>query len=322
MTRVVVYGAGAVGGVIAGNLAAGGVDVAVVARGEHLAAIRRDGLQISSAGGTSAYPVVAVDDPASLGLNADDIVLIAVKSNATDSVAQRLREVAPPDLVVASVQNSVVNEPLLSEYFDRVYGVCVMLPAMYLEPGQIVQRSYPTPGILDVGRIPTGIDAESSQIAQLLQAGGFASEPREDIMAWKRRKLVMNLANAVDAVCEPGEDAATLRRLVRDEGEQVLDASGLSVISAEQDAERRGDLIAISREPGVESGSSTWQSLRRGTGETEAAYLNGEIVRLAATRGLSARANELMAAEADRLAREGLPPRSVPAADLLALLGD
>ncbi len=76
---------------------------------------------------------------------------------------------------------------------------------------------------------------------------------------------------------------------------------------------------------GVElGGSSSRQSLARGTGTIEADYLNGEIVLLARQHGLSAPLNEAVRRLANRYAREGRPPGSLPEAELAelaALLG-
>ena len=68
------------------------------------------------------------------------------------------------------------------------------------------------------------------------------------------------------------------------------------------------------------SGGSSWQSLERRTGAIETDFLNGEIVWLGRLYGVDTPANELIRREAVRLAREGLPPNTVPTRDLLAML--
>src|SRR3712207_1654843 len=118
-----------------------------------------------------------------------------------------------------------------------------MLPATHLEPGVVIQKSHPTPGILDIGRVPTGTDELTDAVAGDLRRAGSESVPRPDIMAWKHRKLLMNLGNGVAAVCQPGEAADQLQERVRAEGEAVLAAAGVAVISAEADRERRGDVL-------------------------------------------------------------------------------
>jgi 2-dehydropantoate 2-reductase len=141
-------------------------------------------------------------------------------------------------------------------------------------------------------------------------------------MAWKRRKLVMNLGNAVQACCgndDPDADALLAR--VENEGEQALAAARLTVVTVEEDRERRGDVLQRGDLPGRERrGGSSWQSLRRGQGTIETDYLNGEVVRLGRLHGVPTPANALLQVTAGRLARESAAPGSVRAADLLSAL--
>ena len=92
-------------------------------------------------------------------------------------------------------------------------------------------------------------------------------------MAWKHRKLLMNLGNAVDALCAPDEAADELEELARAEGEAVLVAAGVPLISAEEDVARRGDILQPRPSGQPPRGGSTWQSLSRGTGSVEVDYL-------------------------------------------------
>ena len=67
-------------------------------------------------------------------------------------------------------------------------------------------------------------------------------------------------------------------------------------------------------------GGSSWQSLARGTRTIETDYLNGEVVLLGRIHGVPTPANELMQRVANRLARVGAPPQSIPVETLLAEL--
>lgn len=204
--------------------------------------------------------------------------------------------------------------------FARTYAVCVMLPSAHLEPGVVAQKCRPTPGILDVGRIPGGVDPMTETIAGDLRRGGFESVPRPDIMAWKYRKLIRNLGNGVDAVCAPGDGVDELVRLATDEGERVLRAAGIAVVTQAEDDERRGDVLRSTAGP-WQPGGSTWQSVLRGGGSVEIDYLSGEVVLLGRLHGVPTPVNELLQLATSELARTGGQPRSVPARDLLARLG-
>ena len=135
----------------------------------------------------------------------------------------------------------MANEPATLRRFPRTYGITVMLPAQHLEPGLVVQGCHPVPGILDVGRFPSGTDAVTDLVAADLRTAGFDSVPRSDIMAWKYRKLVTNSVGDVSAVLP--DEAEVLRPLVRAEAEAVLAAAGIPCVSHEADLERRRDLL-------------------------------------------------------------------------------
>src|SRR5262249_3271436 len=107
--RIVVMGAGGVGGYFGARLARGGQQVTVVARGAHLDAIRRDGLRVKSAiEGESTSPVTAVEKVD--GLPPADAVLLCVKSFDTETAVEHVRGVVGPDTAVLSLQNGVDNE--------------------------------------------------------------------------------------------------------------------------------------------------------------------------------------------------------------------
>jgi 2-dehydropantoate 2-reductase len=319
--RWVVYGAGAVGGVLGARLYDAGQDVVLVARGPHLHVIRERGLTLATPDGTRTLPLPAVGTAAELEAGQPTTVLLAVKSHQTHTAIEDLTAFLSRTTPVVSLQNGVANEPTLLRFFDDVQGVCVMMPTGHLEPGVVEQHCSPVPGLLDVGRFPGGCDDSTRRVAEAFRGAGFESEPRPDIMAWKYRKLLMNLGNAVQACCGESDGASDLADRARAEGEAVLAAAGISVVSAATDRERRGSLLNVREIPGrARGGGSSWQSLRRGTGTIESDYLNGEVVLLGRLHGEATPVNELLRSTAQRLAREGAQPGSLDAADLLRQL--
>ena len=104
--RIAVMGAGGLGGYIGARLAAADEDVAFVARGHHLAAMRSDGLRIESPYGNLHLPkVVATDAPADLG--AVDLVLFTVKLWDTDAAAALADPLVGPGTLVVTLQNGI-----------------------------------------------------------------------------------------------------------------------------------------------------------------------------------------------------------------------
>lgn len=317
--RYVVYGAGAVGGVIGARLYLAGLEVTLVARGEHLAAIRDSGLILDRAEGREVVPVPAVENAGEVEWRDGAVVLLCVKSHQTAAALDDLAGRSPADTVVVSTQNGIANEPEVLRRFAAAYAICVMLPSTHLEPGVVVQKCHPTPGILDVGRVPEGTDATAEAIAVDLRRAGFESLPRPDIMAWKRRKLLLNLGNAVDAACVPGPAADELADRARAEGERAIEAAGLACVTAEADHERRSEILQPRTDLAVPRGGSTFQSLSRG-GATEVEYLSGEIALLGRLHGVPTPANALLQQTCRTVARDGGGPRTVEAATLLAHL--
>jgi len=303
--RYVILGAGAVGGVVGGLLGVAGHEVALIARGEHLAAIRRDGLRVETPDAIHQVRAEVAADPAELGLRTDDVVLLGVKGNDTEAALQSVARVAPPGVAVVCLQNGVANERLSLRYFADVHGVCVMLPATHLEPGVVRADCSPVPGILDIGRIPSGVDTMTEKIAADFRSAGFVSETREHIMPWKYAKLLVSVGNGIRAVCAASDRREGIIAEARAEAAAILDAAGIAYVSEAEDNRRRGDILQVK---GERSGSSSWQSLRRGTGAIEADYLNGEIVLLARELGRHAALNERAQRWATRFAAERREP--------------
>jgi 2-dehydropantoate 2-reductase len=319
--RYVVVGVGAVGGGVAALLHKAGLDVTAVARGEHLARLRAEGLRLSVGHDERLVRLRTVGSVGEVDWHDETVVLLAVKSQQTAAVLADLAAHAPPETPVVCLQNGVSNERAALRHFAHVHAVTVMMPASHLEPGRVVVHSLGAPGLLDVGSYPAGVDPVDEALSADLRAAGFESLPRPDAMAWKHRKLLMNLGNGVDAACQDGAAAERLVALVREEGERVLRAAGVAVVSREDDLARRGELLRplVRRD---EAGSSTWQSLARRTGDVEVDHLNGEVVLLGRLHGVPTPANELVQRTVNRLARDAGGARALDAADLLTVLGE
>jgi 2-dehydropantoate 2-reductase len=318
--RFVVFGAGAVGGVIAACLRETGFDVTAIARGEHLTAMRRDGLTVRRADGTSTVRLPVVEGPGEVEWAEDDVVVMAVKSQDTEAAFNDLAAAAPPTVVVVCAQNGVANERMALRRFANTVGMCVVLDATHLTPGVVEVESSYCPGILDIGRYPNGSDRTVMEIAGALRTATFESLARADIMRWKYAKLLHNLGNAVEAICGPQGGDSELLGMVRQEGEVVLSAAGIGHVSAAEMASR-GDLVSIRPVNGRKwEGGSSWQSLRRGAGTIEADYLNGEIVLLGRLFGAPTPANSLVQKIANRMARDRVAPGAMAERELLAQL--
>lgn len=319
--RYVIFGAGAVGGVIGGRLHAAGRDVTLVARGDHLTALRRDGLTLATPDGEEHLRIDTVATIADAGPRAGDVVVLAVKSHDTAAALADLVTAAPPEVTVVCAQNGVVNEQAALRRFAAVYGMCVILPSQHTTPGVVVQQSAPLAGVLDIGRFPSGVDERATAIAADLEAASFRSRADPAIMRAKYRKLLMNLGNALDALSGWDARRSPLLAEATAEGEACLAAAGIDVQSVEDERARRHGAVSILPVAGHErGGSSSWQSLARGAGAIETDHLNGEIVLLGRLHGVPTPVNALLQAAANDAARRHRRAGSLPLAELEAML--
>lgn len=139
--KIAMMGSGGVGGFYGGHLAHAGCDVAFIARGAHLAAMREHGLTLESdAHPTLRVPkVVATDDPATVGVV--DLVVIAVKMWDLESAVRAIRPLVGPDTAVLSVQNGVAKDDILRRHFGAraVMGGAAYIGTHLVRPGVIRQ---------------------------------------------------------------------------------------------------------------------------------------------------------------------------------------
>jgi 2-dehydropantoate 2-reductase len=139
--KICVYGAGAVGGVIAGWLSRAGHEVSVVARGAHLTVIRERGLRIVSSSSECAARVSADRDPARLG--PQDYVIVAVKGQSLPEVAASISPLLGPGTAVVTAMNGV---PWW--FFDRLPFGAGKLRLESLDPGGAIARAIPTERVI------------------------------------------------------------------------------------------------------------------------------------------------------------------------------
>jgi 2-dehydropantoate 2-reductase len=319
--RFVIFGAGAIGGAVGARLYQAGHAVSLIARGAHLEAIRRAGLTLLTPVERAVLELQAVADPAELEWTGEDVVLLSTKSQDTLGALGALRDAAGPGVPVVCLQNGVENERVALRLMDAVYGGVVMLPAGHLQPGTVEAYGAERTGMIDVGRYPAGIDDRCEEICAALSSSRIDSRPAPEVMRLKYAKLLLNLGNAVQALCAPGEHRTELSELTSAEGRAVLEAAAIPHLAEEiSDVESRWRRWGVRDIEGrARAGSSTWQSLARGTGALETDYLNGEIVLLGRLHGVPTPINEQLCALAAGAARDGRAPGSLSAEDVLAV---
>src|SRR3954469_11716253 len=192
--KLCIYGAGAVGGLMAAWLARSGHEVSVVARGAHLEAIRRSGLRVRSNGAVESFPVRAESDPARLG--PQDYVLVVVKAHSLTDIAANMAPLLGAQTGIVTAMNGVPwwffdrlafrqkagNGPERLESLDpggelaraipteRIVGCVVHLAASTPEPGLI---SHNMGRKLIIGEPGGKNTVRTTALASALTAAGF-----------------------------------------------------------------------------------------------------------------------------------------------------
>lgn len=197
MTRICVFGAGAIGGYIAAALSEAGAEVSLVARGPHLAAIKASGLVLRKDGAESVHRIRATDDPSDLG--EQDYVITALKAHAVPALVDRFAPLLGEGTAVVSAVNGIpwwyfhgarTGTPLDETWLESVdpggaqwkgFGPqraigCVVYPACDVpEPGIIQHLSGDR---FTLGE-PDGSDSERLRILSQLMIAGNLKAPRK-----------------------------------------------------------------------------------------------------------------------------------------------
>lgn len=321
--RFVIFGAGAIGGVVGARLHQAGQEVLLIARGAHHDAIAAHGLVLETPNERTTLAIPVSRTAADAGIGPDDVVLLATKSQDTWGALEALRDARPEGTPVVCLQNGVENERVALRLFADVYGAVVMSPTAHLEPGTVQAYGGLLTGTIDIGRYPSGVDDRCRAVCEALAGAQFDSEPRGDIMRHKYAKLLNNLANAIEAICGQDADSGELVGRTKEEGRTVLRAAGIEFevpdVADVGGRWQRWGVAEIAGRP--RGGGSTWQSVVRGAGSVETDYLNGEIVLRGRELGIPTPVNELLAALAHETLRSGRKPGWLTPPDVLGRLG-
>ncbi len=285
--HIVVMGAGGVGGYFGAKLLRAGESVAMVARGEHLAAMRRDGLTIRSAveGEYVVRPTV-VDDVE--GLPPADVVLFCVKSFDTEAAVERLRPVVAAETAVLSLQNGVDNEDTIDALLGlgHAMGGVAQVFAVIDRPGVIAHHF--------AGRIIFGeLDGRKSQRAERLLAAFERAKIDVELSTnirralWEKYVFICAVAGMTAVTrCPMGvvrdtlETWAMFRKIV----EEVAAVAGAAKAALPTDIVDQIMKLAVGISPG--NFSSLYQDLVQGK-RLELEALHGHAVRLGERLGVS-----------------------------------
>ncbi len=255
--RIAVLGAGGIGGNFGARLAAAGEDVALIARGAHLAALKQNGLSVLSEtlGDMRIRPRIATDDPAAVG--PVEVVLVATKLYDLDAAMALCKPLLGVDTAVISLLNGVDSEDRMMAILgpNHVVGGAAYVTAHVIEPG--VVRHVSGPQAMAFGELSGGRSSRLDAFDQVARAAGLESRYSDRI--WREIWGKFVLLAAVGGICALSRQPLggvradpELRRLYADTVEEVLAVAAAKGIDLEADKARAAALAFLdSSAPGL-----------------------------------------------------------------------
>ncbi len=290
--KILMVGAGGVGGYFGGRLAAAGEDVTFIARGPHLAAMQARGLKLESPLGQALIDSVSAF-PNADGLDPVDLVFIAVKLGDTPSAIEACRGAVGPETVVISLQNGLAADEWLVAAFgaERVAGGVAYIASNVAAPGVIVHTG--TYQRIQVGELAGGLSPRTDRIAAALSRAGIECESVGDIARarWEKFVFLVGLAATTSltgetiGVIRADPDMRGFLRAVMDEAAAVGRARGIDF--AEDYSDQR---LAYAETLPESMNSSMYFDLAAGK-PLELDWLSGAVVRMGLESGVETPVN-------------------------------
>lgn len=305
--KILVMGTGAVGGCLGGMLARTGEEVTFVARGQHLEAVRRQGLRVESTlVGDFVVRAPAVERPD--GSWKADLVLFCVKSYSNTQAIETIRPAVGGSTAILTLQNGIGSGEQLAAAFgwDRVLLGAAYIEAMRKGPGVVGQAG---PCRIVFGE-PDGRQSQRAlRVRDALQRAGVEAELSSDVMAalWSKLVFICALSGMScitrSSFAEVMDTPATcdLAERVMREAEAVARARGVKL-----DADIVERNMAYFQENKKDLVSSMYLDFQAGN-PLELSVINGAVSRLGKEAGVATPINDFITAclsVADQRARK------------------
>ena len=199
--RLLIVGAGGIGGYYAARLLHAGHDLVLTARGAHLEALRERGLTVQYGEEVWSFPVQAMDHSGVVSRYRPDdfdVVVVTLKSTATEAMLEELGPwLGHGKVPVLSLQNGVDNEPALASLLGEqriLGGLAVRIGGHIVQPG-VVEAEGPAQIVMGEWPLAAALDARRPLLLQLqteLEAAGIPTTVSDNIRYELWRKLVIN----------------------------------------------------------------------------------------------------------------------------------
>ena len=318
--RIAVFGAGGVGGYFGGRLAQAGEDVVFIARGDHLKALRSEGLQVdSTAGDFRIAPVEATDDPAEVG--PVDVVLVAVKAWQVPEAGRAMAPLLRDGTAVVPLENGIEAPSQLTEIVGAEHvlgGLCAII-SFISGPGHITHAGYePT---VTFGEFDNRPSRRAEELRAAFERAGVNATIPEDIAAamWRKFLFISGFSGVAAVVGLPVGGFRSIgpaRRLLLGCFEETAAVARAAGIALPPDSVP-GAIGTIDALP--EDGTASMQRDLMEGRPSELDAQTGAVCRAGRTHGVPTPANDfvyaaLLPRETEARARAGLPaPHGLPA---------
>jgi len=290
--KIAIMGTGGIGAYYGAYLAKSGQDVAFIARGAHLAAIRKDGLRLTGPrGDIHVHPARATDDPAKAG--PADVVLFCVKLYDVEGAGEALKPLMGAETFVVCTQNGVDAAERLGRILgpERVLPGAAYVGATIAEPGVVRYASEMSSLVL--GEADGSESPRALAFRDACRAAGFGCEVSTDIAKTLWTKLVLLGANA-GLTCLTRQNTgivyrdAELSALGADAMREVVAVAKARGVALDANVVEKTLKLAESFPPQLTT--SMHNDLKRG-GRLELEHLSGFIAREADRLGVPAPIN-------------------------------
>ncbi|MBZ9728087.1 2-dehydropantoate 2-reductase [Salegentibacter sp. JZCK2] len=293
--NILIFGIGGVGGYFGGKLAQAGFDVSMIARGKHLEAINKNGLEVESINGNfKVKPNLATDNLAEVPT--PDLVILGVKSWQIQDVAKQLKPIITAETMILPLQNGANNVEKLLEILPKkniLAGLCHIV-SFVEKPGNIKHVSF-EPRIT-FGEVDNSKSERIQQLKSVFEKAGITNFNPENIQLeiWKKFLYIATVSAlggltrvSIDKIRESEYLYDLLQKTAR-EIKLVANAKGISL--EEEHLEKTFEIIQ--NQP-PDTTASTQRDIMAGR-PSELENFNGFIVKEAKKLNISTPVNKMI----------------------------
>ncbi|RYY96584.1 MAG: 2-dehydropantoate 2-reductase [Comamonadaceae bacterium] len=293
--RIAIMGSGGLGGYFGARLAQGGADVHFIARGQHLEAMRSQGLRVEGPDAIHVRGVQATDRPADVGVV--DLVMLCVKLWDTEAAIEQIRPLVGPGTAIVSFQNGVLKDRALRAAFDaRQLMGGVGYVATTIEAPGVIRQTGPMQRLV-FGEFDGSLSERGQALLAACRAGGINAElsPAIEREIWQKFVFLVGLSGTTTTMrttIGPIRSHPQARAFLLDVMREVVAVGRAHGVALPEDYAQVRLQLADEVSPSMTS--SMHHDLERGN-RLEVPWLAGAVVELGGAKGVPTPLNRAIA---------------------------